>query len=62
MASLPLPACDTTALWMHLHDRYNIEIPVVRWNDLTMVRLSVQAYNTSEDVEALVRAIHEFYA
>ena len=62
MASLPLPPCDAAALSAHLYGRHNIEIPVVQWNDRTMLRLSVQAYNTRADVEALVQAIRAFYS
>lgn len=62
MASIPLPACDSHALWTHLHERYQIEIPVVNWNGQPMVRLSVQGYNTLEDVETLIEAVKTFYA
>lgn len=61
MASIPLPPCDTQALWAHLHERYNIEIPVLTWNDRPMIRLSMQGYNTQDDVETLIRAIKAFF-
>jgi isopenicillin-N epimerase len=57
MAILPLPPCDTTALYRRLNDEYDIEIPVGRWNGLHSARLSVQGYNTREDIERLVSAL-----
>ena len=54
----PIPA-ETDASWLNnrLYDQYQIEIPVVEWNGLKMVRISVQAYNTPEDLKTLVEAL-----
>jgi len=57
MASLPLPACDADELKRRLYEEYRIEIPVVRWNERTMARLSVQGYNTREDIDELLKAL-----
>lgn len=45
-----------------LLERYRIEIPVTRRQDQLFVRLSVQGYNTTDDIDALVEAIREIYA
>jgi len=57
MGILPLPPCDTTALRGRLLDEYDIEIPLTSYDGQPFVRISVQGYNTREDVDALVRAL-----
>jgi len=57
MSNLPLPACDLDALKVRLYDEDRIEIPIIRWNDRYGVRISIQGYNTLNDVEALVNAL-----
>ena len=57
MAVLPIPLCDLAALHNRLHDEYEIEIPTTRWNGQSFVRLSVQGYNTRQDIERLVEAL-----
>ena len=57
MAAFPLPACDAGALQRRLYDEYRVEVPVIDWNGRQLVRVSVQGYNTAEDVESLVQAL-----
>ena len=57
MHTLPLPACDREALQRTLRERYRIEIPVLDWRGRQYLRVSVQGYNTRQDVEALVVAM-----
>ena len=57
MALLPLPTCDARALKRRLHDEYDIEIPVTGHDDHLFLRISVQGYNTREDVDTLVAAL-----
>lgn len=57
MASLPIPPCDGEALKKRLYDEYRIEIPYVPWNGQHFLRLSVQAYTTTEQIETLVEAV-----
>lgn len=57
MVSLPLPNCDPEALKQRLYDDYCIEVPILRWHDKTLIRISLQAYNTSADIEILVNAL-----
>ncbi len=58
MAAFP-PPCDAAALQRRLYDEYRVEVPVIEWGGRQFVRVSVQGYNTTEDVEALVRALHD---
>ena len=57
MAAFPLPACDAAVLQRQLYDKYRVEVPVIEWNGRQFVRVSVQGYNTAEDVEALTQAL-----
>ena len=49
----------TAAFQRRLYDEYRVEVPVIEWGGRQFVRVSVQGYNTAEDVEALVRALHD---
>jgi isopenicillin-N epimerase len=57
MAALPLPPCDAESLQRRLYDEFGIEIPIMTWNERQLARISVQAYNTQADVDALVQAL-----
>lgn len=57
MAAFPLPACNGATLQRRLYDEYQVEAPIIEWNGRRLARVSVQRYNTQEDVMALVRAL-----
>lgn len=57
MVSLPLPPGDPDALKRGLYDKYNIEAPIISWNDRRLIRVSIQNYNTRADVDALAAAL-----
>ena len=58
MAVAPLPPqTDIVALKRRLIDDCRIEIPCTRWNDQPFIRVSIQAYNTHDDVSRLVDAL-----
>ncbi|MBM3130970.1 MAG: aminotransferase class V-fold PLP-dependent enzyme [Chloroflexi bacterium] len=57
MVTLPLPPCDAAQLKTRLYDEFRIEVPIVVWRDQPHVRVSIQAYNTREDVTRLVDAL-----
>jgi len=57
MATLPLPPCDALCLKSRLYDEFRIEVPIVEWNGRPFVRVSLQAYNTRADVDALREAL-----
>ncbi len=59
LVSIPLPDCDVDELKNRLLSEYDIEIPVFRWADICIVRLSIQGYNTQQEADALVNAISE---
>ena len=60
MASVVLPdSVDALDLWNRLHADYQIEVPVFQLDERNILRISVQGYNTPEDVDRLVMALEE---
>lgn len=58
MAAVELPAgCDPERVQARLYREHRIEVPVYRWNDRALLRVSVQGYNGPQDLEALVDAL-----
>ena len=59
MVAMPIPECDTLAVHTALFDRYGIEIPVFKWQDICIARLSVQGYNSRPQMDRLIAALCE---
>lgn len=58
MGIAPLPAQADLDTWRtRLYRDFHIEIPVIEWNGQKFLRISVQGYNTPEDLDALVQAV-----
>ena len=58
MGTIPIPKqSDITALKYRLYNDYKIEIPCIEWNDKHFIRLSIQGYNTSAEIDLLIRAL-----
>lgn len=57
MCSVPLPgrAGDYKELW----DKYQIIVPVGEWNQKTLIRVSIQAYNSPRDIDRLLSALKD---
>ena len=62
MVAIPVPPMNAQLLKDTLFERYRIEIPVTSHKDMLFIRLSVQAYNTQEDLDALVDVVREIYS
>lgn len=58
VASLPV-GTDIVLLKQKLYDDYKIEIPVLDWNEKKLMRLSVQGYNTKQDINRLMIALKQ---
>ena len=52
IAPLP-PDIDISVLKTRLYEDYHIEIPLIEWYGHKFVRISVQGYNTQDDLDAL---------
>jgi isopenicillin-N epimerase len=57
MGVAPLPPSDLPRLKARLYEEFKIEVPLTEWQDRQFVRISVQGYNTQEDIDALVEAL-----
>jgi isopenicillin-N epimerase len=57
MGIAPLPISDLARLKSRLYDEYRIEVPLVQWQDRQFIRISVQGYNSQQDIDALVDAL-----
>ena len=57
MGIAPLPFSDLAVLKSRLYDEHKIEVPLIQWQDKQFVRISVQGYNSQEDIDSLVNAL-----
>ena len=58
MVAIPLPDVgDPVEFQRLLIDRYRIEIPVFKWQEQSIARLSVQGYNSKAQMDVLVEAL-----
>ncbi len=58
MACIEIPMTkNLTSFKNVLYDQYNIEIPAIEWNHRHFLRISYQAYNQPENLEALLKAL-----
>jgi isopenicillin-N epimerase len=48
---------DIEALKMRLYDDFRVEVPLIDWNGMKLLRISVQVYNTPEDLDRLVEGL-----
>ena len=62
MATIPIPACDVEAVKERLYVDYRIEIPVGRFEGQCGIRLSLQAYNSADEVDTLIGALESIFA
>jgi isopenicillin-N epimerase len=60
LTAAPLPAdTDPSALKARLYNEYRIEVPLIEWNKMKLIRVSIQGYNSKRDVNYLLRALTE---
>jgi isopenicillin-N epimerase len=57
MGIAPLPLSSLAVLKRRLYDEHKIEVPLIQWKDKQFIRISVQGYNSQEDIDALVGAL-----
>lgn len=61
IAALP-PIADLPAFKKRLYDEFQVEVPCVQWNNRQLIRISIQGYNTRDDVDALLAALEVLFA
>ena len=57
MVSHPLPHDIPKDIKDLLLKKHKIEIPIFEWNNLNLIRISIQVYNDRKDVESLMSAL-----
>lgn len=59
MLSIPIKTTEPEKLQVHLFQKYNIEIPVMRHDDWVFIRYSINGFNSQSDLDALYNALTE---
>ncbi|MBI9045790.1 MAG: aminotransferase class V-fold PLP-dependent enzyme [Anaerolineaceae bacterium] len=60
MAVVALPLLNNLEEFQaQLYERYKIEVPCIEWNGRHFIRISIQAYNTENNIDRLVSALQE---
>jgi isopenicillin-N epimerase len=59
MVAMPVPEFEPAEFSKELMARYSIEIPVFKWQDHHIVRVSVQGYNSKAQMDILIGALTE---
>jgi isopenicillin-N epimerase len=57
MISIPVPKCNVYKLKKQLLEKFNIEIPVIKWKNKCFVRISIQIYNNEIEANKLIKAL-----
>ena len=60
MSSIILPDCDTSDLYQFLKSK-NIEVPIILWNGYCILRISIQAYNSINEIDILINHLKEYF-
>ena len=61
MASMVMPNIDHVNLKTTLINDYKIEIPVFKWKNMSILRVSYQVYNTEKDIEKLSTVLTKIF-
>jgi len=59
MVAIPVRTTDPEALRQHLWSLHRIEVPVTQHGSQCCVRVSVQVYNSPQDLDTLVHALNK---
>jgi len=57
MPAAPLLRCESRELGRRLREEHSIVVPVLECQGRCLMRISIQAYNSQADVEALIGAL-----
>jgi isopenicillin-N epimerase len=60
MSSVEFPFSDPLKNQMEFYARYKIQIPFWNWHDKTIFRISIQAYNSKQDIYMLIDALKDY--
>jgi len=57
MGIAQLPSSNLPLLKYRLYNEYKVEVPLTEWGNRQFISVSIQGYNTQEDVDMLVHAL-----
>ena len=61
MSSIYLDFKDPIESQIHFYKKHNIQIPFICWNDKSLIRISIQAYNNKDDISKLLDGLKKDY-
>ena len=61
MSSIYLDFKNPIQTQIDFYTKYNIQIPFMIWNEISLIRISIQAYNKKDDVYKLLDALKKEY-
>ena len=61
MSSIPIKSNNILEDQIEFYSKYKIQIPFFKWHDKEFFRISIQAYNTKEDIFKLLEALDKKY-
>ena len=57
MSSIRIDQDATIDYHIYFYKKYKIQLPFIKWNDQSFIRISLQAYNSIEDINILIDAL-----
>ena len=57
MSAIEIKCTDSIQLIKKLYEDFKIVVPIVKWENKMLLRFSIQAYNSMEDIEKLIFAM-----
>ena len=61
MSSISIKSNDIIQDQINFYLKYKIQIPFIKWHDREFFRISIQAYNSKEDIVTLLEALQKEY-
>ena len=61
MSSIYLDFKNPVESQIDFYKKYNIQIPFIIWNEISLIRISIQVYNSKDDVLKLLDALKKEY-
>lgn len=60
MSSIQIPNCNVKDLYNYLKSK-KIEVPIIEWENMKILRISIQAYNNEEDINRLIKYLKLYF-
>ena len=60
MSSIQIPDCNVKDLYNYLKSK-KIEVPIIEWENMKILRISIQAYNNEEDINRLIKYLKLYF-